>query len=228
MYQFLSVIKKPAFLFVLLQINLCSLLILFASQSLIFANILRMFEVTVKFLPGCIRDLVFVVDESSSLGRYESRIKNFLLSVVSHLPVSETEVHVSLGFFTTHSRPAFDLDEYHSKNDVLGAISGQTLKGGHGDVNAGLNYVLDHALTPSAGDRKSASNIVVILTDDGVDNSLLLNSLEHRVHAEADVISVVIGHVAFSHLATDDMHQFRLRSPIELSSIVQEVANLIC
>ncbi|XP_045208518.2 uncharacterized protein LOC123560386 [Mercenaria mercenaria] len=183
---------------------------------------------TQSTVTGCIRDLVLIVDESTSVKRYHSDINRFLHDVVAPLPVNDAEVHVSLGFFTTASRPIFDLDDLHSKSAVLQALGSQTIQGGHGDINEGLKYVVNHALTPAAGDRTSAKNVVIIITDDGSDNKALLTPLEHAVHSKADVISVVIGHVHLASLASDRHYAFHMPSASGLSKISKQVSDLIC
>ncbi|XP_045208892.2 uncharacterized protein LOC123560799 [Mercenaria mercenaria] len=177
---------------------------------------------------GCIRDLVLIVDESTSVKRYHSEINRFLHDVVAPLPVNDAEVHVSLGLFATASRTIFDLDDLHSKSAVLHALGSQTLHGGTGDVDEGLKYAVNHALTPAAGDRPSAKNVVIIITDDGTKNRALLTSLEHAVHSKADVISIEIGSVLFAHLASDTHNAFHLLLPTSLSQIAKKVSDLVC
>ena len=179
-------------------------------------------------LSGCVVDLVIVLDESDSVRRYQSQVENFIQNVVSPLPISNTEVHVSLGMFATSYRTMFDLDDLHTKSSVLSSLRHLVMHGGVGDTDEGLKYAL-HALTSRSGDRPTARNVVLIVTDDGTKNSGLLKTLEHEVHAKADVISVEIGPLLhFGHLATDNHHQFHIQSPTSLSSISQQVSALIC
>ncbi|XP_060573255.1 uncharacterized protein LOC132731148 isoform X2 [Ruditapes philippinarum] len=184
---------------------------------------------TTKTPTGCVIDLVIVIDESTSVRRYQSEVEQFLHDVVSPLPISDAEVHVSLGMFASSSRHIFDLDDLHSKDSVLRALTHLSLHGGSGDIDVGLKYVTHHALRSRAGDRPSAKNVVLILTDDGTHNRTLLTSLEHEVHKIADVISVEIGPlIHFGHLASDTHHQFHLNSPLSLSQISRQVSELIC
>lgn len=84
------------------------------------------------------------MDESSSLARYEGDIKRFLKNVVSQLPVSSSEVQVSLGMFAATSRTVFDLDDILQKDAVLTAIDRASFHGGSGNTNEALKYVITY------------------------------------------------------------------------------------
>lgn len=178
---------------------------------------------------GCTKDLVLIVDESSRLYHDETIIMQFLSNIVDSLPVSDSEVHVALGLFSHHSRAIFDLNDLTTKADTLQALRQQTLKGGHDvDIITGIDYVLNHALTPAAGDRPEASNIVLIITAHGTshDTSMLVH--ENQLHIKAEVISVEIGQADFKLLASGSDHDFDISSPQQLQQIETAVKQLIC
>lgn len=177
----------------------------------------------------CVVDLIFVVDESTSMERKENNIRNFIDNVVRNLPVSNTGAHVSLGMFNQYSREIFDLNDHTSVTSLRNAISRLSLNGGIGDINAGLTYAVNDAMSSAAGDRPNARNVVVIMTDDGTNNAGKLRALEDKLHQQSDdVIAIEIGHVDFAHLASDSRHEIHLRTADSLTNIVQTVRTLIC
>jgi len=173
--------------------------------------------------------VIFVIDESTSLNRHESDVTGFLYDVVRKLPVSNDGTHVSVGLFSTQSREIFDLDEHTDKTSLLRAINNIDLQGGGGEINAGLSYAVNDAMTKAAGDRPEAPNVVIVMTDDGTRSSSTLRSLEDQLQQMSDnVIAVEIGHVTFNHLSTDSRHEFHLRDTHSLDSIINSVSGLIC
>lgn len=181
------------------------------------------------FKLGCTRDLVIVVDESSRVYHDEAIIMQFLSNIVNSLPVSDAEVHVALGLFSHTYRAIFDLNDLTSKADTLQALRQQTLKGGHDvDIITGMDYVLNHALTPAAGDRPEASNIVLIISAHGTSHGTQMLVLENQLHIKAEVIAVEIGQSEFKLLATGPDHDFDISSPKHLQEIELAVKQLIC
>lgn len=61
-------------------------------------------------------DLVFVVDESGSIGSSNFlRIKNFLSDLVDQLTISNTAFHVGLVKFSKTAKTEFELERYSQK-----------------------------------------------------------------------------------------------------------------
>lgn len=162
------------------------------------------------------------------MARHQQDVRHFLIDVVHGLPISNSEVHASLGAFAEDSREVFDLGDHTSMRTLVNAISGFDLKGGTGEINEGLLYAVDRATTPAAGDRAGAKNVVVLITDDGTRNVAKLKHLEDELHSKANVIAIEIGHVAFNHLSSDARQSFHLRSTDGLQNIVDTVSTLIC
>ncbi|XP_060561055.1 uncharacterized protein LOC132720848 [Ruditapes philippinarum] len=183
---------------------------------------------TPKPISHCVKDLVLVVDDTSRIQPFENAVHSFLQNVVSSLPISTTDIHVALGMFSNDFLPIFDFNDHPSKADTLHAISTQVFRGDQrGDTKEALNYIINHALTPTSGDRPNAQNVVLLITshDTGHDRELLWK--ENQVHMAADVILVQFGHADFKYLASGNNHNFHLSSGYQISQIAQNVTNLI-
>ena len=86
------------------------------------------------------------------------------------------------------------LNKYTTKTDVLSAISRVSYIGGVTHTNEAIETVRTQLLTLQHGDRPSAENVVVVLTD-GQSNSHIDTIREaNKLHmVSKDVVSIVIG-----------------------------------
>ncbi|KAH3692111.1 hypothetical protein DPMN_193923 [Dreissena polymorpha] len=177
----------------------------------------------------CEVDLVFVIDESTSTAHDRSDIIHFMRYVVTRLPVGPQGVHVGVGTFNTTSRERFALNDHTSMGDVVAAIDDVRFGGGHGDINAGLRYAVNNALTPAGGDRPYAPNVVVIVTDDGARDATEFSALETELHSKSkNVIVIEVNSVIFQHLSTDRLHTFHIKEADDVDHVQNQVVNLIC
>lgn len=80
-------------------------------------------------------DLVFVVDESGSIGRSNFlRIKNFLSDLVDQLTISSTAFRVGLVKFDKAANTEFQLDRYSQKYDIKVMIIERLNFRSHNDI----------------------------------------------------------------------------------------------
>ena len=115
---------------------------------------------------NCPTDIVFVVDESGSVGSSNfARAKSFLSQIVRRLDINSGRTRVGLVTYSTSVRRRFYLNTYSSVASVRRAISRLTYPGGSTDTAAAISYVRRWMLTSYRGDRRSADNVVVVLTD---------------------------------------------------------------
>ena len=109
-----------------------------------------------------------------------------------------------------------------------------------GDGLAGLSYVVSHSSQSTFGNRLTAPDIVILISDGSWHGNLLSfitgNSDQHKVvtklHAMSkNVIAVGIGPVnvqMINSVATDFMHSFKVQHAVDLLSIENQVLSLIC
>lgn len=142
----------------------------------------------------CPQDIVFVVDESGSIGisDYEM-MKSFLSHLVSRLAVNHGKTRVGFVSYNTHINHFFDLNAYSSVQSLHTAID--KLKAPRGDTNThlALRYAREILFTSAAGDRSNVPNVVVVLTDGvSMDKEATLVSVNYHLHThtmdECDVI----------------------------------------
>ncbi|MBN3294551.1 CO7A1 protein, partial [Polypterus senegalus] len=98
-------------------------------------------------------DIVFLVDESSSIGSNNfDKLKSFLFRVAV--------VH-----YSDEPRTEFPLNQYHDRNSILRAIRGVKYGGGNTKTGRGIGYILRESFQPSAGMRQNVPHMLVLITD---------------------------------------------------------------
>jgi len=119
----------------------------------------------------CPSDIVFVVDESGSIGSKNfAQVKSFLSQLVGRLDIDSGSTRVGLVTYSSSVGTSFNLNAHSSVAAVQSAISSLRYSGGSTDTAAALAHVHRMMLTSWAGDRPDVPNVVVVLTD-GESNS---------------------------------------------------------
>ncbi|CAJ1063129.1 collagen alpha-6(VI) chain isoform X2 [Xyrichtys novacula] len=113
-------------------------------------------------------DIVFIVDESGSIGTPNFQlVRAFLRSVVSGLEVSRSKVRV--GIVTYNDRPTAQvyLDSFNDKTELLNFIKILPYHGGGTNTGAAVNFTRDHLFTKARGSRKDkgVQQVAVVITD---------------------------------------------------------------
>ena len=125
---------------------------------------------------GCRDDVIFVVDESRSVGNVNyGLVKSFLSDLVGKLDIDSGNTRVGLVPYSTivDTREAFNLNAHSSVTSVQSAISSLTWGGRFGFTftDRALAHVRTTMLTSAAGDRSDESNVVFLLTDGASTNT---------------------------------------------------------
>ena len=114
----------------------------------------------------CPTDIVFVVDDSESLGSGGfSTMKWFLSQVASRLDIDSGRTRVGLVTFATNVGTVFNLNVYSSVASLQSAILSLSYTGGGtGGTGAALQYVRTRMLKLAAGNRINIQNTVIVVT----------------------------------------------------------------
>ncbi|XP_026227234.1 collagen alpha-6(VI) chain-like isoform X3 [Anabas testudineus] len=113
-------------------------------------------------------DIVFIVDDSSSIGPTNFQlVRAFLHSVVSGLEVSSNRVRV--GIVTYNDKPSiqFYLDSFDDKNELLNFIKILPHQGGGSNTGAAMKFTREKLFTKERGSRKGkgVQQVAVVITD---------------------------------------------------------------
>ncbi|KAM5245931.1 collagen alpha-1(XX) chain [Ctenodactylus gundi] len=111
-------------------------------------------------------DVVFLVDGSWSIGHsHFQQIKDFLASVISPFEIGPDKVQVGLTQYSGVPQTEWDLNSFHTKEELLDAIHSLRYKGGNTFTGLALTHVLGQNLKPAAGLRAEAAKVMVLVTD---------------------------------------------------------------
>jgi len=119
----------------------------------------------------CPLDIIFVVDESGTMGpRNFANVKSFLSRLVSRLDIDSGKTRVGLVTFGDDVGTVYNLSAYTSVSSFQSAIMLVRHAGGTTNMAAAFEYVRKTMLTSAAGDRSNVSNVVVVITDGASDS----------------------------------------------------------
>ena len=114
------------------------------------------------------KDVIIVIDESSSMRSHQDNILNFLASLVSDLDVSAQGTHVAMATYASRVQQHFSLSSHYNVQDLQNAIKQIIFRGGNDNLSTGLAYILQlvsPTLLPSSADRQTAPDVVIVITD---------------------------------------------------------------
>lgn len=124
------------------------------------------------FFPDCrsasIADIVFIIDESGSIGRSNFQlVRTFLHTLISGLQVSSNRVRV--GIVVYHGEPTAEvfLDTFTDKSELLDFIKILPYTGGGTKTGAALDFAKQKVFVREKGSRKEqgVQQVAVVITD---------------------------------------------------------------
>ncbi|KAM4569550.1 uncharacterized protein col7a1l [Odontesthes bonariensis] len=112
-------------------------------------------------------DIVFLVDESSSIGVNNFiKMKDFIFRVVTYFPVIGSQgTQIAIVHYSDDPRIEFRLSDFKDRNSLLRAIRGLRYGGGNTKTGKGISYVLQELFQESLGMRQDVAHVMVLITD---------------------------------------------------------------
>ena len=116
---------------------------------------------------NCPLDIVFVIDQSSSVGKLQLYMMQRLASeFIGELDARGVNIRVGLVTFASGvKRKVFDMNTYTNVSEIREAIWSLKISRGTTRAHYVLLYVRTAMLTPEAGDRPDVPNVVILLSD---------------------------------------------------------------
>jgi len=112
-------------------------------------------------------DLVFVIDESGSIGSSRFQlIREFTANIVADVVGSSPQSRVGVILFDNVARIQFDLEDHTSLSTLLRAINpGLPYNGGGTDTAEALRLLLSSAQNGRLRIRSGVPNVAIVITD---------------------------------------------------------------
>ncbi|XP_039662111.1 LOW QUALITY PROTEIN: collagen alpha-4(VI) chain-like [Perca fluviatilis] len=182
-----------------------------------------------------IADIVFIVDESASIGQENFQlVRTFLHSIVSSLDVRPNKVRVGIVTYNEESTAQVYLDTFNNREEILQFIKILPYSGGGTNTGAALTFTLNNTFIEEKGSRKSkgVQQVAVVITDGKSQDSVHEAAIRLR-RADVTVYSVGIKDANMEELRDMashpiDRHVFNVNSFTELKSLKHSLQKVIC
>ncbi|XP_026534802.1 collagen alpha-3(VI) chain [Notechis scutatus] len=179
---------------------------------------------------GAAADIIFLVDSSWSIGNEHFQlVREFLYDVVKQLDVGENDFRFGLVQFSGSPHSEFQLNTYHTLQDVLFHISHMPYMGGGTKTGQGLEFLIRNHLTKAAGSRASNGipQIIIVLTDGRSQDDVALPSSILKT-AEVNMFAIGVQDAVeweLKEIASDplDTHLFNLENFTALHGIIGDL-----
>lgn len=114
------------------------------------------------------RDIVFLLDGSSSLGQSSfNAIRDFVFRVIQRLEIGQDLVQVSVAQYADTVKPEFYLNTHSTKKDAISAVRRmKALEGSGLYTGSALEFVRNNLFTSAAGHRaaEGVPKLLVLIT----------------------------------------------------------------
>ncbi|XP_071324339.1 collagen alpha-6(VI) chain-like isoform X2 [Trachinotus anak] len=180
-------------------------------------------------------DIVFIVDESGSIGTPNFQlVRTFLHSIVSGLEVSPTRVRVGIVMYNDRPTAQVYLNSFSDKKELLNFIKILPYNGGGTRTGAALKFTRENVFTKQRGSRKDkgVQQVAVVITDGESQDNVSQPAAELR-RAGVTVYSVGVKDANEAQLVEmasypPKKHVFIVDSFVKLKSLEQSLQKILC
>ncbi|XP_044041741.1 collagen alpha-1(VII) chain isoform X2 [Siniperca chuatsi] len=179
-------------------------------------------------------DIVFLVDESSSIGANNFiKIKDFIFRVATYFPVIGSQAtQIAVVHYSDEPRIEFRLNDFKDRSSVLRALRALRYGGGNTRTGKGISYVLQELFKESLGMRQDVAHVLVLITDGRAQDNVVPPSRIARALG-VSVLAVGVSNADIEELnkiAAPTSYKNIFYSPTfdDFPSIEREFINSIC
>lgn len=178
-------------------------------------------------------DIVFIVDESGSIGTENFRlVRSFLHSIVSGLTVGPARVRVGIVTYSDKPTAHVYLKTFNDKRDILRFIKILPYSGGGTNTGAALNFTREEVFIAKRGSRVDVQQVAIVITDGRSQDSVSEAAIALR---RAGVTIYAIGienadEAELLEMASHPPHQhiFNENSFTKLNPLKQRLQKTLC
>ncbi|XP_071156388.1 uncharacterized protein [Mytilus edulis] len=139
-------------------------------------------------------DIIFVIDESGSVGDANFRVTmEYLANAVNRLPVGRELLRIGLALFDDSVRRSFDLDDHYTKTSLTDAILKTYFGNGGTDIDGAIGFACEDMFTIKSGARSSKIHKILVLLTDGQSSSRNNPGLQKCKNKDVTIIGIGIG-----------------------------------
>ncbi|KAH3700630.1 collagen alpha-1(XII) chain-like [Dreissena polymorpha] len=158
-------------------------------------------------LHNCSRDIVFILDGSTSIGAQNHYyMGQFVRNVINSLTIGPVDSLVAVVEYSDSARVEWYLNDHTSKPDLLAAAQNIPYVTGNTATHAAFWLARNSVLTADHGDRPSVPDVAILITDGGTtDNGLAAVEAQQLRAQGAKVIVIGVG----AGLADKELDQYK-------------------
>ncbi|XP_041376636.1 transmembrane protease serine 13-like [Gigantopelta aegis] len=140
-------------------------------------------------------DLVFLLDESESLGISSfQNSKNFIKMVANRFKIGSNDIQVGLDTFGSKPRRRFSLRQYSTWHQITAAIDNIIYLGSGTNTAAALEFVRTNSFSKYSGARDGVPKVAVVVTDGSSwDGAATRVQAQRAKHAGITILAVRVG-----------------------------------
>ncbi|XP_063761078.1 LOW QUALITY PROTEIN: collagen alpha-1(VII) chain [Eleginops maclovinus] len=179
-------------------------------------------------------DIVFLVDESSSIGANNFiKMKDFIFRVATYFPVIGPQgTQIAVVHYSDEPRIEFRLSDFKDRNSMLRALRGLRYGGGNTKTGKGISYVLQELFQESLGMRQDVAHVLVLITDGRAQDNVVPPSRIARALG-VSVLAVGVSNADMEELnkiAAPTSYKNIFYSPTfdDFPSVEREFINIMC
>ncbi|MEQ2191314.1 hypothetical protein XENOCAPTIV_026363, partial [Xenoophorus captivus] len=180
-------------------------------------------------------DIVFIVDESGSIGDQNFQlVRSFLYSIISGLEISPKRVRVGIVMYNNEPRAQVYLNTFKKKDELLNFINILPYNGGGTNTGAALNFSRENVFITEKGSRKDkgVEQVAVVITDGESQDNVIQAAADLR-RAGVTVYSVGVQNANEHELRQmasypPQKHVFIVDSFAKLKSLEQSLQKTLC
>ncbi|XP_052806963.1 collagen alpha-1(XII) chain-like [Mya arenaria] len=170
---------------------------------------------------SCNKDIVFVVDESSSIGYVVFRkVIEFIRDLVLRLDIGVHSDQVALLLYDINPHVQWYLHDYTNKASMLSALNYVPYHNGTSRMDLALRFVRQNVTVFAKGDRPSADNVIILLTDGRATyHQAAVHEASLLKQGGADVIAVGVHNTHYSIDSAELVQLASFHEAVILSSL---------
>ncbi|XP_072249472.1 collagen alpha-6(VI) chain-like [Leuresthes tenuis] len=180
-------------------------------------------------------DIVFIVDESGSIGVSNFQlVRTFLLSIVSGLDIGLTRVRVGIVIYSSQPKLMARLNTFSDKEKLLKFIKILPYRGGGTNTGAALKFAREQVFIKGRGSRKDkgVQQVAVVITD-GESQDDVSQAAADLQRAGVTVYSVGVQNASMAELEQmasypARKHVFFVNSYALLKTLEQSLKKVLC
>ncbi|XP_051812864.1 collagen alpha-6(VI) chain-like isoform X1 [Acanthochromis polyacanthus] len=190
-------------------------------------------QITQECKGANVADIVFIVDESGSIGEANFQLmRTFLSSIISGLEVGLARVRLGIVTYNEMQTAQLYLNTFQTKTDILQLINFMPYSGGGTNTGAALDFTLKNIFNEKRGSRKGVQKVAVVVTDGKSQDSVVVPAATLR-RAGVTVYAVGIkdaNEAELREMATSpsEKHVFIVDSFTQLKSLEQTLQKSLC